>query len=148
MDILCIAFCPEEITNTTRGNYRWPRTNAEDFLTASCVYGAVNGTSIDKVRRNCSDRGIWIEVELEQCRTFSNSLLRNISSVSTHLSQLLSQSMGRRLLYTQWLLIRQLDDLFQCYRSGSGHNIIWDSVYYIYIYIGLAIVSTNATILG
>ena len=88
MDILCIVFCPEEITNTTQGRYSWPRTSAEDFLTASCVYGAVNGTSIDKIRRSCSDRGIWIEVEFDQCLTFSNSLLRNISGVSTHPSLL------------------------------------------------------------
>ncbi len=68
--------------NTTRGSYRWIRTRAEDSLTASCVYGAVNGTSVDKVRRNCSDRGMWCEVELGQCLTYSNSLLRNISIVS------------------------------------------------------------------
>ena len=49
------------------------------------MYGAVNGTNIDKVRRNCSDRGIWVEVELDQCLTFSNSLLRNISIVRTYI---------------------------------------------------------------
>ena len=76
------AFCPEEVTNTTRGNYNWPRTRAEDSLKASCVYGAVNGGSVDKVRRNCSDRGIWIEIEFDQCLTYSNSLLKNISDVS------------------------------------------------------------------
>ena len=39
-------------------------------------------------------------------------------------------------LKTQWLLIRQPDDLFQCYRSGSRH--IWDYIYiYIYIYYRL-----------
>ena len=80
------AFCPEEVTNTTRGNFKWPRTPAEDSLRASCMYGAVNGTSVDKVRRNCSDRGIWIETELDQCLTYSNSLLRNISNVSIHLN--------------------------------------------------------------
>ena len=78
------AYCPEEITNTTRGNYVWPRTAAEGSLTASCVYGAVDGasTNIDQVRRNCSDRGVWIEVELDRCLTYSNSLLINITSVS------------------------------------------------------------------
>ena len=84
-DVLYTAFCPEEVTNTTRGNYNWPRISAEDSLTTSCVYGAVNGSNVDKVRRNCSDRGIWIDVELDQCLTFSNSLLRNISDVSNHL---------------------------------------------------------------
>ena len=49
------------------------------------MYGAVNGTNIDKVRRNCSDRGIWVEVELDQCLTYSNSLLRNISIVRTYI---------------------------------------------------------------
>ena len=49
------------------------------------MYGAVNGTNIDKVRRNCSDRGIWAEVELDQCLTYSNSLLRNISIVRTYI---------------------------------------------------------------
>ena len=79
-----IAFCPEEIINTTRGSYWWPRAPAEDSLTAFCVYGAVNGTSVGRVRRNCSDRGIWIDVELDQCLTYSNSLLRNISIVSNY----------------------------------------------------------------
>ena len=49
------------------------------------MYGAVNGTNIDKVQRNCSDRGIWVEVELDQCLTYSNSLLRNISIVRTYI---------------------------------------------------------------
>ena len=80
---LYTAFCPEETINTTRGSYKWIRTRADKSLTAFCVYGAVNGTSVDKVQRNCSDRGIWFEVELGQCLTYSNSLLRNISIVSS-----------------------------------------------------------------
>ena len=73
------AFCPYDVTNTTRGSYQWPVTSAEDVITFPCVYGAVAGG--DPARRNCSDRGLWVEVEFSDCLTFSNSLLLNISNV-------------------------------------------------------------------
>ena len=73
------ASCPNEITNSTRGSYQWPETNAEDSVALYCAYGAVDGLS--QVRRNCSDRGTWVEPELGVCRTYSNSLLLNISQV-------------------------------------------------------------------
>lgn len=53
--------------------------NAENFLTFPCAYGAVEDGG--KARRNCSDRGVWIEAELDECLTFSRSLLLNISNV-------------------------------------------------------------------
>ena len=90
--MVCIAFCPEEITNTTRGSYFWPRTEAENNLTSYCVYGTIDGINSDKVRRNCSDRGVWFNVELEQCLTFSNSLLRNVSSVCYKSYSLMSRN--------------------------------------------------------
>ena len=77
--VLFPAFCPYDVTNTMRGSYQWPVTSAEGVITFSCVYGAVAGG--DPARRNCSDRGVWIEVELSNCLTFSNSLLLNISNV-------------------------------------------------------------------
>ena len=73
------ASCPQEVINSTRGNYLWPRTSAEDILTFPCAYGAIDGGG--EARRNCSDRGVWIEAELNGCLTFSNSLLLNISTV-------------------------------------------------------------------
>ena len=77
--VLFPAFCPYIVTNTTRGSYLWPGTSAEDVISFPCVYGAVAGGG--PARRNCSDRGVWIEVELSDCLTFSNSLLLNISDV-------------------------------------------------------------------
>lgn len=89
LDINCqmcsTAFCPQDETNTTRGNYQWRRVPAEDVLTSYCIYGGIDGTnSLDRVRRNCSDRGIWFDVEVDQCLTYSNSLLINISRVSDY----------------------------------------------------------------
>lgn len=85
MDIVGIFFnfiaasCPQDITNSTRGNYLWSRTGAEDILAFPCAYGAVKDGG--KASRNCSDRGVWIEAELDECLTFSKSLLLNISKV-------------------------------------------------------------------
>ena len=76
-----LAFCPYDVTNTMRGSYLWPVTNAEYVITFPCVYGTVAGGH--PARRNCSDRGVWIEEELSDCLTFSNSLLLNISNVCT-----------------------------------------------------------------
>ena len=75
------AFCPQDTTGSTRGNYLWSKTGAENILTFPCAYGAVEDGG--KARRNCSDRGVWIEAELDNCLTFSNSLLLNISNVCT-----------------------------------------------------------------
>lgn len=74
-----LAFCPYDVTNTLRGSYLWPVTGAEDVINFPCVYGTVAGGH--PARRNCSDRGVWIEVELSDCLTFSNSLLLNITNV-------------------------------------------------------------------
>ena len=77
--LILAAFCSHELTNSTRGSYQWPVTTAEDILNFPCVYGALvdNGQS----RRNCSDRGVWLKPQLDDCLTFSNSLLLNISKV-------------------------------------------------------------------
>ena len=77
--IIHTAFCPLEATNTTWGSYVWPRTTAEGMTDFPCEYGGVNQ---GKVQRNCDDRGIWVDANFNQCFTYSNSLLRNISSVS------------------------------------------------------------------
>lgn len=73
------ASCPYDVTNSTRGNYLWLQTSAEDILTFPCTYGGMAGGG--EARRNCSDRGVWVEAELNECLTLSNSLLLNISNV-------------------------------------------------------------------
>lgn len=68
---------------TSRGSYYWPVTSAEMNETISCQFGGVLGSSVGPVvRRQCDPRGDWIESNLTECASFSESTLRNISMVS------------------------------------------------------------------
>lgn len=78
-----LALCEPEVTSTSHGTYSWPVTRAEENVTISCQYGqALDGPLQTVVAvRECDERGEWIESNFEQCASFSDSTLQNISIV-------------------------------------------------------------------
>ena len=81
------ASCKEEVTNTTRGDYKWILKPAEESYSIYCIYGGVDRDSrplnhSGQAVRDCNEYGIWDEPKLEDCLTFTRSLLINITEVN------------------------------------------------------------------
>ena len=78
-----IALCKAEVEAVSRGTYVWPTISAELSENISCQYGRADESFVEPMaRRVCDDRGEWMETDLRECATFSDSTLRNISMVS------------------------------------------------------------------
>lgn len=83
MILVCfLALCEGEEEVIPQGTYFWPTISAEMNETISCQYGGVTESFIEPVaKRECDPRGEWLETNLTECATFSDSTLRNISMV-------------------------------------------------------------------
>ena len=75
------AFCPDDVSNITRGLYNWREVRAEVVTSFSCQYGGVSNPAAT-ITRTCNERGLWMDPVIENCLTFATSVLRNISNVS------------------------------------------------------------------
>ena len=76
-----VAFCPLEMTNSTRGTYSWPETRAEVKPSFPCQYGAVVGIHGEAIRR-CDERGHWEDSNLQECLTLAEMQFRKAKNVS------------------------------------------------------------------
>ncbi len=81
--LLRVAFCTEIISLTQHGEYQWNRTAADLSLSLPCQYGGVN-ISDAMVYRQCGERGIWEPIVYDQCFTYTESVLRYVTSVSSN----------------------------------------------------------------
>ena len=81
MFVLLAAFCPFEVTVSTRGTYAWPETRAEVDASFPCSYGAVSGNHREAIRQ-CNERGHWLDSNLQECLTLAEMQFRQVSNVS------------------------------------------------------------------
>ena len=79
------AFCEAETVVSSHGTYIWPVTPAEvSNMSIACQYGAAiitDGGPLAVARRYCDPRGDWEESNFTECASFTDSTIRNISSV-------------------------------------------------------------------
>ena len=76
------AFCPPNVTESTRGAYNWSESRAEQSRGIACQYGGVEKNLNTLATRFCNERGVWMDPVISGCLTLVSSVLRNVSEVS------------------------------------------------------------------
>ena len=89
--LFALAFCEEDVEETSHGRYTWPRTSAEDVVTMECQYGGLRlGSGSALASRVCSASGQWNQSDYRECNSLTEFLLANISAVSLFLNMFLN----------------------------------------------------------
>lgn len=85
---LFLASCPAGVEEgdmeESYGRYFWPEVDADGSHSFFCQYGSSEMRFVTPmVRRDCDEFGNWVSTNFTECASFSVSMLRNISMVSS-----------------------------------------------------------------